>query len=166
MRVISWHYFRWILIGIGLTAAIFAKNLISCPLSYDYSCTYGFPMAWVEIYSINGVQHISFVSQAYRTNSTALATPSVWINILIDVFVYTIIYWLLQDDRKKFFGKKILRRSSWFLFALFAMISWIGILTPWETQLYRHCYLADMVLLGGLISLGAMKLLFYKMFKP
>lgn len=165
MRVIFRRCFRWVLIWVGLAAAIFAKNSISCPLSYDYSCSYGFPMAWLEIYSINGIEHMGFVTQAYRTNATAFATPSVWINILMDVFVFAMIYRLLQDDGKKSEGQKILRRSSWFLFVLFAMISWIGILAPWETQLYRHCYLADMVLLGGLILLGAMKLLFYKMFK-
>ena len=124
-----------------LILSLAAKNLVCLPLGYDYSCTYGVPLAIWEIYSQDQVEHCQFIDGDYPVSAIAIKRQSLVFNILVDLSIILMIFFILQKSPKEERCEKMLRKFAFGLTICLALTLFTSVITPWSTGLYRFSYL-------------------------
>ncbi len=138
-------------------ASLFAKNMISYPLGYNFSCSYGVPLAVWETYSENNMERFRFISRAYHVSAINIGYQSIILNFVIDTIIFLSIFFLLQKLSKEDRVKILLRKYAFFLTLFLLLLLWTNIFTGWESGIYRFLYLAVVVLEILLVLLAILK---------
>ena len=157
MRFLKNHGWVFLIAVNILLSSLGAKNMISCPLGYDFSCSYGVPLAVWETYSINQEEQSRLINGAYHVNAVKignLGDRSIIFNFSINLVVFLAVLYLLQKRKEESRWEKKLRKSSFALAFLLSLSLWISVLSSWESGIYRFLYLTT-VLLEILLVLSA-----------
>lgn len=140
-----------------MVASLFAKNMISYPLGYDFSCSYGVPLAIWETYSQNNMEDFQFISRAYHVSAINIGYQSLMFNFFIDTMIFLSVFFLLQKLQKEDRVKILLRKYAFFLTLLLLLLLWTNIFTCWGSGIYRLLYLVVVVLEILLLLLAILK---------
>ena len=157
MRFLKTHSWAFIVTANILLASVFAKNMISSPLDYDFSCSYGVPLAIWETYSQDQVEHFQFISGAYKVNAVRIGDRSAILNFFIDAIISLVVFYLLLKSEKESRGVCLLRKYSFILTLLLSFSLWANVFISWENTIYRLLYLAAVSLETVLILLAIIK---------
>ena len=132
-----------------LLASLGAKNRISYPLGYDFSCSYGVPLAVWETYSIDQKEQSRLIDGAYHVSAVemgSLGNRSVIFNSIVDLIVFLAVFYLLQKRKDERRWERGLRKSSFVLVFLLSLSLWGNVFSSWESGVYRFLYLAALFL--------------------
>ena len=151
------HSWAFIMVVSIMPAFYLAKNMISYPLDYDFSCSYGVPFAIWETYSQNNMKHSRFVDGTYKVSAIDIRDRSARLNFSIDAIILLIIFYLLQKQENESRKECLLRKYTFVLTLLLALSLWASIFSSWEAGLYRFLYLAAVFLEILLISAAMAK---------
>ena len=142
MRSLQAHSWAFIMAANILVASVFAKNMISFPLGYDFSCSYGVPLAIWEIYSQDHVEHFRFINGAYKVSAVCIGDRSPILNFLIDAIISLAVFYLLQNQEEANRVVRLLRKYSFILTFFLSLSLWASVFICREYFLYRFLYLA------------------------
>ena len=142
MRSLQAHSWAFIMAANILVASVFAKNMISFPLGYDFSCSYGVPLAIWEIYSQDHVEHFRFINGAYKVSAVCIGDRSPILNFLIDAIISLAVFYLLQNREQTNRVVRLLRKYSFILTFFLSLSLWASVFICREYFLYRFLYLA------------------------
>ena len=140
-----------------MVGSLFAKNMISYPLGYNFSCSYGVPLAIWETYSQNNMEHFRFIRRAYHVSAINIGYQSIIFNFLIDTMIFLSIFFLLQKLQQEDRVKILLRKYAFFLTLLLLLLLCTNILTCWGSGIYRFLYFAVVALEILLVLLAILK---------
>ena len=159
MRSLQTHSWALFMAANVLVASVFAKNMISFPLGYDFSCSYGVPLAIWEIYSQDHVEHFRFINGAYKVSAVCIGNRSPILNFLIDAIISFAIFYLLQNREKANRAARLLRKYSFILTFFLSLSLWASVFICREYFIYRFLYLAVVFFETILALLVILKLL-------
>lgn len=140
-----------------MVASLLAKNMISYPLGYNFSCSYGVPLAIWETHSINKKEQSRLIDVAYHVSAVKignLGDRSVIFNSFVNLIIFLVVLYLLQKGKEESRWERGLRKCSLALVFFLSLSLWFSILSSWESGIYRFLYLAA-VLLEILLVLSA-----------
>ena len=151
---------QYIVILLIVIASLFARNMISYPLGFDFSCSRGVPLAIWEQCSLDGTTSVKLISGAYKSSAVPFATGSALLNFLIDfMLIISLCCFPLQKSK----GDKTLRciRIIAYCFVLCLLCSLgVSIFAGWSNDLYRVVYSNVIVLYVILFLLSVIKVLY------
>ncbi len=132
-----------------LPASFLAKNMISYPLGYDFSCSYGVPLAVWETYSIDQAERSRVISGAYHVSAIEIGemgSPPATFHLFVDSIIFLAVLYLLQKRENESRWKKGLRKCSLALALFLSLSLWLSVFSSWESGIYRFSYLTAVVL--------------------
>lgn len=125
-----------------MVASLFAKNMISYPLDYDFSCSYGVPFAIWETYSKDDMEHSRIIDGTYKVTAINIGDRSAKLNFVIDAIILFIIFYLLQKREKGSRQERLFWRIAFVLAFSLSLSLWVNIFSSWGNGTHRFFYLA------------------------
>ena len=98
-----------------MVASLLAKNMISYPLGYNFSCSYGVPLAIWETHSINKKEQSRLIDVAYHVSAVKignLGDRSVIFNSFVNLIIFLVVLYLLQKGKEESRWERGLRKCS------------------------------------------------------
>ena len=140
-----------------LLASLGAKNMVSYPLGYNFSCSYGVPLAIGEVYSQDYMTHFRFITGAYQVSAIPIRDRSMLLNLFVDMIICLVVFFLLQKLPHEGGHEKRLRRWGFVLTLFLSFVLWANILSRWDDGAYRFLYLVAVLLEILLVLIAIIK---------
>ena len=124
-----------------MVASVFAKNRICYPLGYDFSCSYGVPLAIWEHFSEDGRVAARLISNEYAASAISFETGNAYLNLLIDASINILLCCLMLNMQGE---DKRARRMNVLVYCSAIYLScvlWATVFIDWRQGLYRVFYL-------------------------